>query len=42
MGEPALPVRVPGENGPVIGGERMPVPHAEPVPEPKEEGEADG
>lgn len=25
-----LPVREPGENGPVVGGEHMPVPHAEP------------
>lgn len=39
MGEPALPVRQPGENGPVVGGEHMPVPHAEPVLEPKEEEE---
>jgi hypothetical protein len=28
--EKGLPQRKPGENGPVVGGERMPVPHAEP------------
>lgn len=31
---PPLPVRDPGHNGPVVGGEHMPVPHAEPVPDP--------
>lgn len=25
-----LPVRDPGNNGPVVGGEHMPVPHARP------------
>lgn len=34
--QPLLPRRDPGKNGPVVGGERMPVPHAEPVPVPKE------
>lgn len=33
--KPALPVREPGKNGPLVGGERMPVPHAEPKPVPK-------
>lgn len=35
--KPALPVREPGQNGPVVGGEHMPVPHAEPVPDPAPE-----
>jgi hypothetical protein len=29
-----LPIREPGENGPLVGGEHMPVPHAEPEPVP--------
>lgn len=35
--KPLLPQRDPGNNGPVVGGVNMPVPHAEPVLEPKPE-----
>lgn len=28
-----LPIRDPGENGELVGGERQPVPQAEPVPD---------
>jgi hypothetical protein len=35
MVKPKLPVRKPGKNGPVVGGERVPVPHAEPKKEKK-------
>lgn len=33
-----LPIRDPGHNGPVVGGEHMPVPHAEPVPDNQPQG----
>lgn len=39
MGDEKLSQREPGENGPVVGGERMPVPHAEPQPVEEEEEE---
>jgi len=38
MADDRLPQREPGQNGPVVGGEHMPVPHAEPQPV-EEEGE---
>lgn len=33
--KPLLPKRVPGENGTSVGGERQPVPQAQPKPVPK-------